>query len=152
MNEELENEEIKFNEVKNKYVQTFFKDLTDDDKKSIYFDDYMWHAFTYGKIACVEGYNAINEFNKRKEIDVYVISMYSGIVEERRNLTYEGLMRMRYMNSTYNDCYVVDKDFKWTFIFTHETLPDEDIAKQVMQNKIEENEVPYYIGPFFKSL
>lgn len=152
MNEKSENEEINFKEVKNKYIQTFFNDLTEEDKKKIYFNDYIWHAFTYGKIPCTEGYDAVKEFEKRNQNDVYVISMYSGIVEERTNLTYEKLLRMRYMNSTYNDCYVVDKNFRWTFIFTHETLPNEDIAKQIMQNKIERNEVPYYIGPFFKSL
>ena len=152
MNEKSENEEINFKVLKNKYIQTFFNDLTEGDKKRIYFNDYIWHAFTYGIIPCTEGYDAVKEFEKRNQNDVYVISMYSGIVVERKNLTYEELLRMRYMNSTYNDCFVVDKNFRWTFIFTHETLPDEDIAKQIMQNKIEGNEVPYYIGPFFKSL
>ena len=152
MNEKSENEEINFKVLKNKYIQIFFNDLTEGDKKRIYFNDYIWHAFTYGKIPCTEGYDAVKEFEKRNQNDVYVISMYSGIVEERKNLTYEELLRMRYMNSTYNDCFVVDKNFRWTFIFTHETLPDENIAKQIMQNKIEGNEVPYYIGPFFKSL
>ena len=36
------------------------------------------------------------------------------------------------------DCYVVDKDFTWTFITTHETEYDEGIY--------------HYIGPFFKKV
>lgn len=146
------NDEMNFKELQNKYIKYFFKNLTEQDKEKIYFNEYIWHAFSYELIPCLKGLDAVKEFEKRIPNDVYVISIYSGIVEERKNLTYEGLLRMRYMNSTYNDCYVVDKNFRWTFIFTHETLPDEDIAKQIIQNKIEENEVPYYIGPFFMSL
>ena len=37
-------------EIKEKYIKTFFEQLTTKEKKEIYFEQYMWHAFSYKKI------------------------------------------------------------------------------------------------------
>lgn len=60
-----------------------------------------------------------------------------------KNLTYNKLLRMINENKIYPDCYVVDKNFEWTFVFTHETL--EDCSASGFAN-------PCYIGPFFTTI
>lgn len=54
-------------DIKEKYIKTFFSKLSDEDKKNIYFDSYLWHAFSYEKTPCLEGIEAIEAFNKISE-------------------------------------------------------------------------------------
>jgi len=44
------------NEIKKKYIDMFFSDLTNKDKKDIYFNQYMWHAYSYKKLEALEGF------------------------------------------------------------------------------------------------
>ena len=132
------------NIIKNNYINSFFKDLTFEDKKEIYFEQFMWHAFSYKKISAIEGKEAITEFNKIKNNDVYIFFEDNDIVLEKTNLNYKEILEIIELQSkkdkltSYYDCYIVDKNFSWTFIITHETQIKDD---------------PYfYIGPFFSKI
>lgn len=124
------------NNIENKYINTFFSQLTKADKKNIFFDHYLWHAFSYKKVACLEGKLAITEFEKKIINNVYIFSQGDDNFIEKENLTYKQLLDMIRKEIIAPDCYVVDKNFRWTFVFTHETNTNSD---------------EYYIGPFFTS-
>ena len=82
------------NKIIKKYQKTFFSNLTEKDKEKIYFNQYMWHAFSYEKIECLEGEDAINEFAKINENEVYIFFEHSGIVREEKNVTLKKLLEI----------------------------------------------------------
>ena len=132
------------NDIKKKYIDTFFSQLTEKDKKECYFEHYMWHAFSYKKIECIEGRKAVDELHKRENNEVYLIFEDNDKVIEKKKVTYAELIDMRAKGKIAWDCYVVDKNLKWCFVFTHET----DINVEGRTDW----ENPYYIGPFFAEI
>ena len=70
---------------------------------------------------------------------------------EIENLTYENLLKMIDNEEIEPDCYIVDKEFRRTFVYTHETEHEEKTL-EIINNKHNIKFNPYYIGPFFKSL
>ena len=127
------------NKIIKKYEETFFSKLTEKDKKDIYYNQFMWHAFSYKKIKCLEGEDAINEFAKTSKNEVYIFLENDDTVLEEKNVTLKKLFEIVQSPKEFGvDCYVVSKDFTWTFVTTHETYFN--------------NERDYYIGPFFKKI
>ena len=137
------------NDIKKKFIDTFFSQLTEKDKKDCYFDYYMWHAFSYEKIECIEGIKAVEELNKREKNEVYLIFEDNDQVIKKKMVTYEELIDMRAKGKIDWDCYVIDKDFKWCFVITHET--DYDYKASTFED-IDDSINPYYIGPFFTEI
>ena len=127
------------NEIINKYQETFFSDLTEKDKDEIYFNQYMWHAFSYEKISSIQGEEAINEFAKMCKNEVYIFLEHDDAVLEEKDVTLKKLFEiLEHSKEIGYDCYVVSKDFTWTFVTTHETQYNDGIY--------------HYIGPFFKMI
>jgi hypothetical protein len=125
-------------DIKQRYIYTFFSDLNDKDKKKVYFDQQMWNVFYFKKKIAKEGNDAIAALKNKKENQVYIFFELDDEVMEKENITYDEIY---YNVENYlwsSDCYVVDKDFKWTFIYTHETWNHDDDS--------------LYIGPFFYEL
>jgi len=133
--------------IKEKYINIFFSDLTEEEKKKIHFDQYMWHVFSYEKVLAKEGKEAIEELNKILKNTVYVFFEHNDIIIERDNITYEEIFdNIKNKNIWDYDCYIVDKDFKWTFVFTHESYVNGIVSiseEEYFDGKI------FYIGPFF---
>ena len=123
--------------LRDKYISVFFKKLSQETKKNIYFDEFMWHAFSYDAVSNLKYGDAIKEFKKRDKNDVYIFFQESDKILEKKDLAYSELLRIWGKSDKELDCYVVDKNFEWTFVLTHETLDSED---------------DYYIGPFFTSI
>ncbi len=131
--------------IRNKYIETFFSKLSDEDKKNIYFDQYLWHAFSYEKVSCLKEKEAIEAFNEISENNVYIFFQRSKKILEKENLTYEKLLHMIDNEEDFDvDCYIVDKNFKWTFVFTHETI--------IWNATPTGASYCYYIGPFFTTI
>ena len=127
------------NKIIKKYQDTFFSNLTEKDKKEIYFNQYMWHAFSYDKIRCLKGEDAINEFEKMSKNEVYIFFEHDDVVLEEKNITLNKLFEsLENSEEIGYDCYVVSKDFTWTFVTTHETQYNDGIYHD--------------IGPFFKKI
>ena len=133
------------NDIKKKFINTFFSQLTEKDKKECYFDHYMWHAFSYEKIECIEGRKAIEELHKKNN-EVYLIFEDNDKVVEKKMVTYKELIDMRVKGKIAWDCYVIDKNFNWCFVLTHETDYDN---KAGTFKDCDDLINPYYIGPFF---
>ena len=62
---------------------------------------------------------------------------------ERQNVTLEELLNNDEVIES--DCYIVNKNFTWTFVITHETIFDEEAEEVIGYNG-------YYIGPFFTTI
>ena len=131
--------------IKEKYIKHFFKDLTNEDRNECYFDQYMWHAFSYKKIEALEGVQAIKAFEEISKNGVYIFFEHNNNVTEVDNISFQELEYNLKKNKDWEyDCYVVDKHFKWTFVYTHETYLYE--GKNADPN-VDYN--IYYIGPFY---
>jgi hypothetical protein len=109
--------------LRRQWENTFASHLSYDEKKSIYlYDDdgacgYLWHLFSYGKKVCSKEEHAKKAFNKEPKSSCYVFyqhSDYALILENSTMFTAEDLLNEY-------DIYVVDKDFNWTYVKTHET-------------------------------
>jgi hypothetical protein len=103
------------------------KEFTDaislQEKQSIYFDQFLWHVFSYKKLPCLEGKAAMRAFHEENRFVCYLFyqereEVYMLVNAE--NLRAEDLQQER-------DVYVVDPQFTWTYVQTHE----------------------YYCGPYF---
>jgi hypothetical protein len=131
------------NDIKKKYINTFFGNLTNEEKNKIYFEQYMWHAYSYKKLKALEGRKAIEEFKKQDQNGVYILFQDSDDVIEKDCISLNELVDNMEIWGHY-DCYIVDKNFKWTFIYTHETYYSET---EIVDSNTKHN--IYYIGPFF---
>lgn len=128
---------VELTSIKEKYIQTFFKSISKTNKQKIYFEKFMWHAFSYEKIPHYQGIHAIECLNKIKKNQVYIIFQHSDIILEEKNITYNKLYNMIMNDEIEWDCYVIDKDFKWTFVMTHE---------------IDLDGPPFGLGPYYTDL
>jgi len=145
--------------VRNKYINIFFSNLTKEEKNEICFEQYMWHAFSYDKVQAKKGSEAIEALRKHTKNDVYVIFQKKESILEEKDITYEQIYNNVLKNNTWHtDCYIIDKDFKWTFVLTHETIDEElqkmyknhgEIPKNIIVNLKDKQ---FYIGPFYKEL
>jgi len=142
-------------DIKNKYIDTFFKDLTSEDKDEIYFHKYMWHAFSYEKVDALEGSKAIEELRKHKNNDVYIIFQRGEKILQEKDITYEQIYHNVLSDTWDTDCYIIDKEFKWTFVLTHETIDDDLDAMYETCGRIPEDTIvdvtdkDFVIGPFY---
>lgn len=144
--------------IKNKYISVFFNNLTKKEKDEIHFEQYMWHAFSYNKVEAKKGAEAIEALRNHKENDVYVIFQKKEKILEAKDVTYEQIYNNVLNNTWQTDCYIIDKDFKWTFVLTHETIDEELQEIYEKHGEISRDTIidirgkEFYIGPFYKEL
>lgn len=118
----------------------------------------MWNVFSYNKIQAKKGSEAIEELRKHKENDVYIIFQKKEEVLEEKDITYEQIYNNVLKNKWNTDCYIIDKNFKWTFVVTHETIDEEleDIYRKYGEipkdTVIDIKDKRFYIGPFYKEV
>lgn len=144
--------------IKDKYITVFFGNLTKEEKDKIWFEQYMWHAFSYGKVEGIRGNKAIELLRRHKKNNVYIIFQRNEKLLEKKDVTYEQIYNNVLNKKWDTDCYIIDKNFKWTFILTHETVDDELEKIYEQYGEIPENtyidvkDKKFYIGPFYKEL
>jgi hypothetical protein len=145
--------------IKNKYINTFFSNLSKKEKEEIHFEQYMWHVFSYNKVSAKKGTEAIESLRKHNKNEVYVIFQRQQKVLEEKDITYEQIYNNVLQNNIWDtDCYIIDKEFKWTFILTHETIDEELEAIFKKHGEIPEDILAdvknkeFYIGPFYTEI
>jgi hypothetical protein len=101
----------------------FVGHLNDAEKEAIYLYDedgacgYLWHIFSYEKRNRLQEEQADTAFNREYKKSCYVFFQHSDdalILENAGALTAEDF-------GYEEDVYVVDKEFSWTYVRTHET-------------------------------
>ncbi|MFP7486331.1 DUF4275 family protein [Priestia filamentosa] len=111
--------------LRKEWEKHFANHLSDQEKKRIYLSSDrdtsgdLWHLFSYKKKKCLEGEKAETAFNSERKSKCYIFyqdSDYALLLENA-----EGFSNSDLMVGAGNDVYVVDKEFRWTFVITHET-------------------------------
>ncbi|WP_449622670.1 DUF4275 family protein [Robertmurraya sp. Marseille-Q9965] len=126
----LKNKKIRVTEIdkwgtylRNQWEHQFVGHLSKDERYKIFlYDDrwscgYLWHVFSYKRRECLEGASAVQNFDLEPKGACYIFyqhSDYALLVEEARLLKASDLLNEE-------DVYVVDKEFNWTFVNTHES-------------------------------
>lgn len=102
--------------LKKKWEIAFAKGLTQDEKKQVYLSDFLWHIFSYKKVISMENYEARDAFNKAMKKEVI------GFYQHKKDvLHYENAAFLKDTDfDLEDDIYLVDFDFHWTYVVTHE--------------------------------
>lgn len=104
-------------ELRNKWASHFAKDLSYEEQQSIYFDQFLWHLFSYKKRPFLNNELAIEAFNHVKKQQCYIF--YQNV--DHALFVINGAdLDLAYFELD-SDIYIVDKDFKWTYVKTHES-------------------------------
>jgi len=105
--------------LRKQWEENFANHLTSDEKKHIFLNDsggYLWHLFSYEKRVCLKGEEANKAFNNIPKVSCYVFYQRTNdalIVESASSFNVDDL-------NEESDIYIVDKEFNWTYIKTHE--------------------------------
>jgi hypothetical protein len=126
----LKNKQLKVKEIpkwgpylRKQWEINFADHLSHEEKKaiSLYDDDgacgFLWHLFSYEKKEALKNELAEEAFNNELKGNCYVFyqhSDYALILEYATYFTANDLLKEK-------DIYVVDKEFNWTYVKTHET-------------------------------
>lgn len=115
-------------ELRNQWEEAFAKHLSKSEKRKIYFHQHLWHVFSYDKLFCLERQKARAAFNMKKKNACYIFYQNNEntlLLENAIGLKAEDILNE--IDGYITDVYVVDKDFSWTYVHTHE----------------------YFLGPYF---
>ena len=111
------------NYLRKQWEDHFANHMSLKEKKDIYlYDDdgicgFLWHLFSYEKRDCLKGKEAEQAFNSQMKDTCYVFYQHVD-----NALILEGAITLD-VNDLLNesDVYIVDKEFTWTYVKTHET-------------------------------
>ncbi|CAN7498411.1 DUF4275 family protein [Paenibacillus sp. LjRoot153] len=105
--------------IKDLWDSSFAKNISDETKNDIHYNQYKWHIFSYKKQECFEKEAARNGFDAMTKNELYV--MYQNlpdIVFEYNNANDIVASDFDYEQ----DIYLFDKNFTWTYVHTHESM------------------------------
>lgn len=114
-------------EVRNRWIENFCGDLTEKERKELSIYTHLWYALDSKKATYLEGEDAVKAFNNLQKKGYYVFFDYYRYEEEDlfgyENKVFEvfGWNKMKAEDFFCScDIYVVDKEFTWTYVYTHE--------------------------------
>lgn len=108
--------------LRKQWEDSFANHMNPKEKSAIYLHDnngacgYLWHLFSYEKRDCLKGEEAEQAFNDEKKNSCYIFYQHTDdalILEEAAAFNANDLLGEI-------DVYVVDKEFNWTYVKTHE--------------------------------
>jgi len=125
----LKNKKIQAKEIpawgaylRNRWDEEFAAHLTHQEKESIFLYDedglcgYLWHIFSYEKKKCLEKEKAEKAFNREPKTFCYLFYQhYDHALLIKNASTIKAIDLI-----DEEDVYIVDKEFTWTFVVTHE--------------------------------
>lgn len=94
----------------------FAPHLTSVDKKAIFMSQYLWHAFSFHRLPCLQREAAVQAFRSVPQKNCYVFFQHSDhalLFEDAGSVEAEEFAQE-------GDVYIVDREFGWTFVMTHE--------------------------------
>lgn len=103
--------------LRKQWENNFANSLSVSEKKSIYFDSYLWHLFSYEKKSCLRDNRANTALHEEVKKECYLFYQHSEcalILENAASLTAADLFNE-------GDVYITDKKFTWTYVNTHES-------------------------------
>lgn len=97
------------------------------NKNVLAYGNFLWHIFTWGNVRCLKGEAAQKAFDG--ESYTYAVKFCNGYTDENGKTLIDGVSSIlktsseeidREWNLNCADIYIVDKDFSWTYVKTHE--------------------------------
>ena len=126
----LKNKKVKVTEIpkwgpylQKQWEYNFSNHISDEEKKSIYLFDnsgfcgYLWHIFSSDKKDCLKDEQAEKAFNNEQKDHCYIFYQHSDYALILNNASMFIANDLIYEE----DIYIVDKEFSWTYVKTHET-------------------------------
>ena len=113
-------------EIRNKWIEIFAGNLTERERKEISIDNHLWYGFNSEKKDYLEGEDAVEAFNNLRKKGYYVFFDYDIYTYEDffgyENKVFEvfGWNKMKAEDFSCDDIYIVDKEFTWTYVYTHQ--------------------------------
>lgn len=83
-----------------------------------------WHVFTYNYATALSGDEALNRYSEKRNTFGYVFTHEGGTPVCCATNQLPSMVAIKYALNLFKefaDVYVVDKNFTWTFVYTHET-------------------------------
>jgi hypothetical protein len=114
------------NDLRKKWEEAFVSHLGPMEKKQIHLhtvsgsSGFLWHVFSYEKRVCEKEEQAVLAFNQQYKNTCLIFFQHADevfLVEEASDLKAEDLLLA---DGEHADLYIVDREFKWTFVVTHE--------------------------------
>lgn len=109
--------------LRQQWREHFASHLSRAEQEEIFLDSFLWHLCSWRKVDCLEKDEAIQAFEnqrKRKCTIFYQFIDEAYLVENADLLTIEDLPYVE-DHAYYSDIYIMDWDYCWTFMITHET-------------------------------
>lgn len=105
----------------NQWLRHFAQGLTKDQFEKYVKNQHIWHVFTDNLInlqGLLTGDSARQAYNEAEKADCIFCDMYNnGGVTDRFSHPYESA---EMIDAELTECYIVSKDYSWTYIKTHE--------------------------------
>lgn len=96
--------------------ETSFINISEEKKKEIMLDEYLWHIYSWKEKTCLEKREAEQAFLQHAKGKCFIFFQCDDAyleIENGENLNLE-VLQNEY------DVYIVNENFSWTFIKTHE--------------------------------
>ncbi|WP_078379817.1 DUF4275 family protein [Sutcliffiella halmapala] len=109
--------------LRKQWEKNFASHITASEKDKIFLYDtdgtsgFLWHIFSYNKRDFFEGEKAEEDFNLQSKKSCYIFYQHSDhafMIETASTLNHRDLLDEE-------DIYVVDTEFTWTYVRTHES-------------------------------
>lgn len=117
-------------ECEKKWLKKFAPNLTQEQYESCYLNQFLWHVFSYGIVpkdvvltgdAAGAAYDAAD---KEGAITIQLDKVMSALKKKKVKDIQTAEIAEKYKKSKavnkVQELYVVDKDWKWTYVSTHE--------------------------------
>lgn len=104
-------------EIIQKWDKIFAKYISEDEKNTIYYNQYKWHIFSFEKQNCLREEIAREAFDAISKDELFVMYQNSDCILQFSNA-------INIIASDFNseqDIYIFDKNFTWTYVLTHES-------------------------------
>ncbi|MBZ9634096.1 DUF4275 family protein [Clostridium sp. FP1] len=105
----------KADELRSKWLETFTRNIDVSDAN---LDQCLWHIFSYGKLSCVQREDADAALIKIKKETLYLFFNEGTTCYRLNNAEKFTAENIDY----FNDIYVTNEDFTWTYALTHERV------------------------------
>ncbi|MCG7336107.1 DUF4275 family protein [Sporosarcina sp. ACRSM] len=103
-------------EIKDLWDSAFAKNVNEEMRESIHYDQFKWHIFSYEKQDCFKGSAARKAFDAVFKDELYVMYQNSPYIMQYSKA--DKVIAADF--DSQQDIYIFDKHFTWTYVHTHE--------------------------------
>lgn len=111
-------------EFLDEWIRVFAPDITKSQYNKRIRNQYIWHAFSWGIIpkgTYLEGDKARKAYNEADKKGAMCFQLWGDEFPVPLSEEFDLAEKIETPDGVYAEFYVVGKDFKWTYIVTHET-------------------------------